>query len=106
MIAEYKGTNGRPAEIPPEVMRELHFRVLIGHAGKDRSSVLCRGYTWNTKNNRWTLEYALASARIYLKDKSQVFVSTLYESMVVIGHPMTIVPMKAQGTNGGAHDKS
>ena len=106
MIAEYKGQNGRPAEIPPEVMREMHFRVLIGHAGKDRSSLLCRGYTWNDKNNRWTLEYALVNSRIYLKDKSQLLVSTLYETMVIVGHPMTIIPMKAQGRNGGSHDQS
>ena len=106
MLAEYKGQNGRPAEIPPEVMREMHFRVLIGHAGKDRSSVVCRDYTWNSKNNRWTLEYALVNARIYLKDKSQVYVSTLYETMVIVGHPMTIIPMKVQGRDGGPHDKS
>lgn len=102
MIAEYKGSNGKPADIPAEVLSQMQFRVLIGQAGPNRSTVLCRDYTWNSKNNRWTLEYALVNARIQLRDKSQVYVSTLYESMVLVGHPLAIVPMKSKG-KGAAH---
>ena len=100
MIAEYKGNNSLPPVIPPEVMAQMRYRVLIGHAGPNRSTVLCGDHHWNSKNNRWTLEYALTSARVQHKDKSQQYVSTLYESMVIIGHPMTIVPMKSTTPEG------
>lgn len=103
MIAEYKGNNGQPPVIQTEVMAQMQFRVLIGHAGPNRSTVLCRDYHWNVKNNRWTLDYALTNTRVQHKDKSQQYVSTLYESMVIIGHPMTIVPMKSTAKAGGAH---
>jgi len=100
MIAEYKGKDGLPAQIPPEVMAEMRFRVLIGHAGPHRSMVLCRDYNWNKLRNRWYLRYVLTNARRQTKDKVQVYVSTLYGEMQVVDHPMTIVPMKSTTPEG------
>jgi hypothetical protein len=105
MIAEYKGANGQPPQIPPEVVANLHHRVMIGHAGPNRSTALCGDFHWKAKNNRWTLNYVLVHSRVKLKGGAELLVSTLYESMQITGHPMTIVPLKASGQEGRHNGK-